>query len=278
MAQTAGLRAGEFRAECNLHLQTVMNWYYVEAGQQAGPVDDAQLQELVRSGKVLPETLVWQQGMANWQPYGEVKPQGLRLANPVTTTAGTAPGEAVCSECGGVFNVQDMIQHGNLRVCAQCKPILLQKLAEGAKLKSGSLVYAGFWIRFAAVLIDGLLLWAVNAGITVAAGFSMFQSFGARPVGLSTGRIALFLVEMLIGLAYEVVLIGAYGATLGKMACRIKVVVEDGSKVSYLRSLGRHFAKALSGFICFIGYLMAAFDEEKRALHDRICSTRVVLR
>ena len=255
-----------------------MNWYYVEAGQQAGPIDDAQLQELVKSGKVQPETLVWHDGMANWQPYQEVGRPGLRLATPAPATAVAAPGEAVCSECGGVFNVQDMIQLGNLRVCAQCKPILLQKLAEGAKLRAGPLIYAGFWIRFAAVFIDGLLLWAVNAGITLAAGFSVFQSFGARPTAFSTGRIALFLVEISIGVVYEVVLIGAYGATLGKMACKIKVVVEDGSKVSYLRSLGRHFAKILSSFTCLIGYLMAAFDEEKRALHDRICSTRVVLK
>src|SRR5437016_817233 len=120
-----------------------MNWYYVDAGQQAGPVDDMQLQELVSSGKVLPETLVWKEGMANWQPYEEVKRPGLRLATPVSATAVASSGEAVCSECGGVFSVQDMIQHGSLRVCAQCKPILLQKLAEGAKLRSGPLMYAG---------------------------------------------------------------------------------------------------------------------------------------
>jgi uncharacterized RDD family membrane protein YckC len=255
-----------------------MNWYYVDAGQQAGPVDDVQLQELVSSGKVLPETLVWQEGMANWQPYQEVRRPGLRLATPVPGTAAASPAEAVCSECGGVFNVEDMIQHGNLRVCAGCKPILLQKLAEGAKLRAGPLIYAGFWIRFAAVFVDALLLWVVNAGITLAAGFSLFQTFGTRPAGFSIGRIALLFVQIFIGIAYEVVLIGAYGATLGKMACKIKVVVEDGGKVSYLRSLGRHFAKTLSTFTCLIGYLMAAFDEEKRALHDRICSTRVVMK
>lgn len=255
-----------------------MNWYYVDAGQQAGPVNDAQLQQLVNSGKILPETLVWQEGMANWQPYQEVKKPGLRLATPTGGATNVSPGEAICSECGGVFNVQDMIQHGNLRVCAQCKPILLQKLAEGAKLRSGPFIYAGFWTRFAAVLIDGVLLWIVNAGITLAAGLSLFQSFGARQTGFSVTRIALFFVEVAIGLTYEVVLIGAYGATLGKMACKIKVVVADGSKVSYLRSLGRHFAKMLSSFTCLIGYIMAGFDEEKRALHDRICSTRVVMK
>jgi uncharacterized RDD family membrane protein YckC len=41
--------------------------------------------------------------------------------------------------------------------------------------------------------------------------------------------------------------------------------------------LGRHFAKILSGIILYIGYLMAFWDDEKRALHDRICSTRVIV-
>ena len=44
----------------------------------------------------------------------------------------------------------------------------------------------------------------------------------------------------------------------------------------YARALGRYFAKILSAAICGIGYIMAAFDEEKRALHDRICNTRVI--
>jgi uncharacterized RDD family membrane protein YckC len=62
------------------------------------------------------------------------------------------------------------------------------------------------------------------------------------------------------------------------MACKIRVVTADGGKVSYMRALGRHFAKILSYMICLAGYIMAFFDDEKRALHDRICNTRVVLK
>jgi uncharacterized RDD family membrane protein YckC len=82
---------------------------------------------------------------------------------------------------------------------------------------------------------------------------------------------------MCIGITYETVLIGKYGATLGKMACKIKVVTAEGGRVSYLLAFGRYFAKILSAMILMIGYLMAAFDDEKRALHDRICNTRVIV-
>ena len=69
----------------------------------------------------------------------------------------------------------------------------------------------------------------------------------------------------------------SFGASYkGKMACNLKVVVEDGSQITYLRALGRHFAKWISSMILAIGFIMAAFDDEKRTLHDRICETRVV--
>ena len=61
-----------------------MNWYYVSAGQQAGPVEEAQLEDLFRTGKIQAETLVWKEGMANWQPYREVKPVTAQSVHQVT--------------------------------------------------------------------------------------------------------------------------------------------------------------------------------------------------
>jgi uncharacterized RDD family membrane protein YckC len=259
-----------------------MNWYYVEAGQQTGPVDDAQLEELARSGKIQPETLVWREGMANWQPYSQAKPGGAAApagAPPVYAAAPAAGGDqVVCAECNGVFNVQDTIAYGNIRVCANCKPVFMQKLAEGARLNTGELNYAGFWTRFAAVFLDGLILGGVNMVLGLVAGLGIGQAVGAQPAGAIALQGVLMLIQLGIGLSYEVVMVGKYGATLGKMACKIKVVTAEGQPVSYPLALGRYFAKMLSGLICAIGYIMAGFDEERRALHDRICNTRVVMK
>jgi uncharacterized RDD family membrane protein YckC len=60
------------------------------------------------------------------------------------------------------------------------------------------------------------------------------------------------------------------------MAVGVKVFRTDGSKLSVMRIVGRMFAKGISGLILCIGYIMAGVDEEKRALHDRMCDTRVV--
>ena len=71
--------------------------------------------------------------------------------------------------------------------------------------------------------------------------------------------------------------IGRFAATPGKMICGLKVVTPDGAgSVSYARAAGRHLSEYISMIILAIGYIMAAFDSEKRALHDRICNTRVI--
>jgi len=265
-----------------------MHWFYAEDGQQRGPVEDAQFEALIRQGKVQSETLVWHEGMPNWQPAREVVPESLReltvagsRPESVPPLAAVAPAgnQAVCAECGGIFNVQDMIAYENMHVCAKCKPVLLQKLAEGARLNTGALAYAGFWTRFAAVVVDGMILWVVNFAISMAAGNTMFFTVAPQPVArLNPLFFVLVFIQIGIALSYEAVLIGKYGATLGKMACKIKVVRPDGGRVSYPRAFGRYFAKMISGFACMLGYIMAAVDEENRALHDRICDTRVVLR
>jgi len=263
-----------------------MNWYYVDQGQQAGPVNDVQLEELVRSGKIQPDTLVWHEGMAAWQAYRDVNAPPTLSAPPPTSSApspaggaGYAPGEsaeAVCAECGNLFAIQDMIRHGSVYICANCKPVFMQKLAEGAKLNTGELNYAGFWIRFAAKFVDGLIL-----GVPFMVVFLLVlipQMRASKPDELVFLPYILQFCFIFIRMAYEIFFLGKYGATLGKMACKIKVVTADGGRIGYGRATGRFFAEILSGMICYIGYIIVAFDGQKRALHDHICNTRVVFR
>src|SRR5437879_2789722 len=114
-----------------------MNWYYAEAGQQAGPITEEELLRLAGTGQIRSETLVWHEGLVNWQPYGEVKPgaAGPPPYSPgqsgwAAPAAGAAPGvnEAVCVECGKIVSQEDAISYGGNWVCANCKPRYFQKL------------------------------------------------------------------------------------------------------------------------------------------------------
>ena len=67
-------------------------------------------------------------------------------------------------------------------------------------------------------------------------------------------------------------------ATLGKRAMSIVVIGPNGERISFARATGRHFAKYVSAFILFIGYIMAAFTPRKQALHDMMAETFVIQR
>jgi uncharacterized RDD family membrane protein YckC len=266
-----------------------MHWHYVEEGQQVGPVNDDRLLELERSGKINADTLVWREGMADWKSFllvrSELKPSGVasgidgggkaEAASEPASELGKSP-EAVCGECGKIFPIDEMIRHGSTRICPGCKPVFMQKLSEGANINVGEMRYAPVLTRFCAVFLDGLILGALNIGLGLIAGFSLAQAAGTQPRGTIAVQMIVFVIQFSIGITYETVMIGKFGATLGKMACKIKVVTADGGRVTYMRALGRYFAKLLSAFTCLIGYIIAFFDSERRALHDRICNTRVI--
>ena len=85
-----------------------------------------------------------------------------------------------------------------------------------------------------------------------------------------------FLLQWAVSASYESLFVAWFGATPGKMAVRLQVVTAGGARLSLGRSIGRYFAKMVSGFTLCIGYIIVAFDDEKRGLHDYICSTRVI--
>ena len=62
-----------------------MTWYYATGGQQVGPITDADLEQLVHAGTVTSETLVWHEGLTDWQPYGSP-----HAGAPATATPGAA--------------------------------------------------------------------------------------------------------------------------------------------------------------------------------------------
>jgi uncharacterized RDD family membrane protein YckC len=239
-----------------------MNWYYAREGRQIGPVNEAELQAQVAAGVVGADTLVWREGMAAWQPYGSV--------------SGGATGQQACSQCGRAFAPDEVIRFGERWVCATCKPVFVQGLKEGA-IVTGQFTYGGFWIRFGAWLIDWVIMAVVGFVLQMPVLIKMVAA-APEPASLKLIGLQMILnvIKFMISMGYETYFVGRFGATPGKMACGLKIVMPDGSKMTYARALARFFAKIVSYLTLFIGFIMAAFDEEKRGLHDRICDTRVV--
>ncbi|MFC1857269.1 RDD family protein [Thermodesulfobacteriota bacterium] len=178
---------------------------------------------------------------------------------------------SACAECGKSFYQEEMIRYGDAWVCAACKPIFIQKLKEGVSV-AGEMNYAGFWTRFGAKFADGIIV--VFATMVISFLISIIMSSLLGPT--QSFGILISLLQILVPAAYSTFFLGKYGATPGKMAAKLIVVTADGGRVSYARALGRHLGEWLSSIILLLGYIMAAFDDQKRTLHDRICNTRVI--
>lgn len=269
-----------------------MNWYYAQDGQQRGPCTPEQLAELAAQGLINDTTLVWHEGLAGWQPWGTVKPAGENPAPAAAPPAAAGlslagrppeaqPGQVRCAECGGLFAEEAVVRFGPQAVCAACKPVFLQRLREGVQ-QPQEIVLATIWQRFLADFVDGLIFMVpfFVLGVVFGATGPVFLGTGGTGTGASVILVQVLMQAVFFGgaILYNGLLIGKYGYTPGKKALGLRVVLADGSPIGYGRAFGRAAAEILSGMACYIGYLIAFFDKEKRSLHDHICNTRVVKR
>jgi uncharacterized RDD family membrane protein YckC len=153
--------------------------------------------------------------------------------------------------------------------------------------------FAGFWIRFCAWLIDQLIVgavlmivWAVLmlvffVGVVVPVAINGGQMPNPEddtvPILFVLANLAFNSLGLVTPVVYYTLLEGSsWQASLGKRVVGIKVVNEHGYRISYGRALGRNLGKILSTMICLIGFLIAAFDDRKRSLHDMMAHTLVV--
>lgn len=136
--------------------------------------------------------------------------------------------------------------------------------------------YAGFWRRFAAFIIDAILLGIVQTVLSVALGVvipAADMSEGAIIGYVVTFNLVIFIA---IWLYFTLMESSAKQATLGKILVGIVVTDIDGNRVSFGRASGRYFGKAVSWVILTIGFLMAGFTERKQALHDIMAGCLVI--
>lgn len=199
--------------------------------------------------------------------------------------AGLAGDAAFCQTCGNPI--------ARAAVVAAPYGVVSPHAGVGAIVYATNVTYAGFWLRFVAFLIDGVIISAGMLLLLVPLFFLMgggmfftpiMRGIEGRPdtaqIGALISVIALFGGVALIGqwLYYAYLESGEKQATWGKQALGIFVTDLSGNRITFARASGRYFARLITGMIPLaIGYIMAGFTERKQALHDMIASC-VVLR
>jgi hypothetical protein len=103
-----------------------MNWYYDQGGERQGPVDDATLDQLIATGVVRSETLVWCEGMPNWAPLSQARPAGGGAAVP--------EGYIRCTATGRYFPPSEIVYIDGKPYSAEAKASVVQGVMQGGQL------------------------------------------------------------------------------------------------------------------------------------------------
>ena len=123
--------------------------------------------------------------------------------------------------------------------------------------------YQGFWIRFVAALLDGLIV-SLPVGI--------IQSGLVWATGIDSLRYLISLAMVIFIIYME----GIQGGTPGKLIMGMRIVNEQGQYIGIPSAILRYIGKILSALILLIGYFMIGWDPKKQGLHDKIAKSYVV--
>ncbi|MCA0393312.1 MAG: RDD family protein [Proteobacteria bacterium] len=259
-------------------------WYYADASNdRQGPVTPAELVRLRLQGTLGWGSLVWRDGMGDWQPMRDFAGE-LAQADDRGPLLSTADGRVHPATADGPASVAPA------EPLSPYAPPTAAIAQEAAIVHGHEVVYAGFWKRFAALVIDSMLVTAVYyavffvllmmfglgsmGALSAAGGAGGAEAFGT---GMAMAMVLAYLCYPVIsGLYYVLMESSSHQATLGKLAVGIKVTGIQGARIGRGNALGRWVSHLLCYFTVYIGYLMAAFTERKQGLHDMVASTLVV--
>lgn len=193
--------------------------------------------------------------------------------------------DLTCSQCGRTFARSDLVLVAGNWVCGGCKPAFLSKVMAEGPGAATSFRYAGVGIRFGARFIDALIFTVPILILAAVLIPNLFRIQNQPPdPAIAAFVLILFALGFLAAISYEVLMLKYRGATLGKMACGLKVVRAGGGDLGWGVSFGRFFmwnvvtqgVPYLNMILTLISTIMAGVDEQKRSLHDRVCDTRVI--
>ena len=245
-----------------------IQWFYAKDGRQLGPVSSADMRRLAEQGVLGPDDLIWREGLEDWVPASRIK----------NLFAGSGSGSAPAAKSASDdddFAPYQVSQTGDDDrgadpISRPRRPRRRRELPE----------YAGFWKRFAAHLIDSIILFIPNflAGMMMGAVMGTEPGQNGAPDTAAVIALVLFygFAFLLQFLYYVLMECSSHQGTLGKMALGIKVTDLEGQRISFMHASGRWFAKMINSCTCLIGFIMAGFTEQKQALHDMMASTLVV--
>jgi uncharacterized RDD family membrane protein YckC len=209
----------------------LMMIHVARQGEKLGAYDLEDAKIRLRQGSLRENDLAWYEGAADWMPIVQVPGfQGFRLP-PIPSSS-----------------------------------LSLPRIPE---LPGAGSVFAGFWLRLVAFLIDVIIL-LIPKGLVDLMVFGTTSNEHGGADALS--QIFYLGLDWVYFAALES---SSWQGTIGKKILGLRVTDLAGERISFARASGRFFAQFVSTIILCIGYIMIAFTEKKQGLHDMMAGTIV---
>lgn len=260
---------------CAASLAQQTAWHYAQELETLGPVPEPLLRHLLQAGTLARQSLVWHQGLTQWQPATDF---------PHLFSLPPLPDQAQplrCVHCGHFAPAGEGLFHAGNFCCAACKTPYFAALAEQGEPPASLGQPAGFLLRLAAKIVDGLLLYVLCLPFNLLHLLLAAPLWQATPelsgvLGTLSGTILVNLLSVMAQLAYSGYFLSTRAATPGKLLLQLQVVRRDGRRLTFWRGVARSLAESFGAMLCGIGYLMILTNQEKCGLHDYLCDTRVI--
>ena len=238
-----------------------MNWYYAVGAEHKGPVAEEEFRRLVQQGVITSQTLVWREGMANWQPHGGSAP--LPPISPGPTSDGV-----ICAGCGRTFAAGEVVSLSGSPFCAACKPMALQRLREGATASSAVEETRREYLKHeASVKSIGLLYYLGGAALLLLGMSTLITAtrLGTRPSGSeAAGALVGSALFLILGLGQ--IWVGT-GLRRLKRWARVPTGILSG-----LGLLGFPLGTLINGYILYLVFSRKGrmvFSDEYRAVIEQ---------
>jgi len=139
------------------------------------------------------------------------------------------------------------------------------------------IVYAGFWRRLVAAILDQIVLVVGRAFVYGALGLMLYAILYLIEIRNNHDAIfrvfaaALSVIDLWLTWIYFAMMeSSSLRGTLGKLALGIRVNHRDGGQLTFEQATVRYFAKIISAITLLVGFILAGFSSKKQALHDFI--------
>lgn len=265
-----------------------MQIYLARNNVQAGPYTLEQLNNMLASGEVILDDLMWHEGMENWQRVGNMTGESWFYQPHGATNSQTPPQNSIDRLYGRSTSIDSSVN----TISDRLKKTPVNQLSSKQAAQQNEL--ASVWSRIIAVLIDQVLAVLCLVPILSAINFDIvsLSEKAGNPAAINElvatipSHLSIMTSLMILGLfAVQIIMLIKRGQSIGKLATGVRILDYESKQIPnitnliLIRTIVTNLAYNLpyvGQFFALADLLVMIFNQEHRSIHDKLAKTYVV--